>query len=301
MKKVVYANDYSSYRHVGSQLLNSNLKQLIGQAAFLAEVIPHNRLTALSSFRKVTKCDVLIINGEGNFHGGNPDKLGRIMRLAKFGRSQGKRVALINSVAANLPQNLQLDVFDFVSMRESASMLIFRGAGYKGDLVCAPDASLLIEKFGNRGRSNQIIVTDCENILTTLQLRLACSRLRELGFNVQYMPFENHFWRRQSSEQVLQQLSQAGIVLSGRFHACCFALATSTPVISVDSNTHKTRAMMQDFGLSAYHFESVGRAVQYLIGDGVDRSGFMARGFPKIDSEGFRNDITNAVRRAIGV
>ena len=301
MKKVVFANDYSSCKHIGSQLLNSNLKKLIVEAASLSEVILHNRLTARSSFRKVTKCDVLIINGEGNFHGGNPDKLHRIMRLATFAHSQGKRVALINSVAANLPDNLGLNVFDFISIRETASLRAIRSAGYQGELSCVPDASLLYEHSDNTKRSDQVIVTDCVNATTTLQLNRACSRLRDQGMRVQFIPFQYQFWKRQSYQQVLHQFAQARIVLSGRFHACCFAVATSTPVISVDSNNHKTRAMMQDFGLSDYHFIDVEHAVQYLVNNGVHRAESLFRSCSKVDNEGVRNNITSSLRRAIGI
>ena len=43
----------------------------------------------------------------------------------------------------------------------------------------------------------------------------------------------------------------SGGVLSGRFHATCFALACAVPVITVPSNTHKIEGMLKDCGLQA--------------------------------------------------
>ena len=90
--RVVYANDYGSINHCGSKLLNRELKRAIGRIATLAASIRHDALDTPEARRAVARNDVLVINGEGNFRGGNPRKLRQI--LEADGQAEAiKRVA----------------------------------------------------------------------------------------------------------------------------------------------------------------------------------------------------------------
>jgi len=51
-----------------------------------------------------------------------------------------------------------------------------------------------------------------------------------------------------SSELIVGMLSQAPMVLSGRFHACVFAALARTPLVSFRSNTYKNEGQMEMLG-----------------------------------------------------
>ena len=257
-KRVVYANDYSSINHCGSQLLNRNLKALIETSAMVSGVIPHNRLDDLSAFESMD-CDVLVINGEGNFHSGNPSKLNQILQLATRARDLGRRAALINTVAHALPARIDISVFDLVAVRESESLKALQAAGFSGPTAVCPDATLLTSWTTSECRREGLIVTDCVVPKTAARLRRLANNLKAT-----YVPFQCDAGPTIRWEVVLDALARAQLVVSGRYHANCFALLTGTPVVSVDSNTHKIRGMMADLNLGEYHFDTVAALAEFV-------------------------------------
>jgi hypothetical protein len=310
--KVIYANDLSSVPHFGCKLVNENLKDAIRGMAILIGTVPHDHLADPQSFRMLNDCDVLVINGEGNFHGRNLRKLGEIVALATEGRKLGKRVALINTVGQDIPAGLDLSVFDFVSVRESESEEAFREAGYKGDLMVAPDGTLLTEFTGATLRGNQIIVTDSVLSRQRRELRSLTRDLRGRGLDVVYAPFHRKWkdivcgpFRRgwfqgKSVESILALFGSAQLIVSGRFHANCFALITQTPVVSIDSNTHKTRSMMHDFALADHqHFDDIGKLRSFVFGALDKKAMIAAVSQAQLDSA--RQTIRTSLQRALGI
>jgi polysaccharide pyruvyl transferase WcaK-like protein len=267
--RVLYANDYSSINHCGSKLLNANLKRALGRLATWRGAIRHDALGDPRSWKAVADCDVLVINGEGNFHGGNRAKLGQIASLARHARGLGKRVALVNTVAARIPDGTPLDAFDFVSVRESASERCLRDAGYRGELAVVPDATFLDAARPRRRRHERIVVTDCVSDASTAALRGLHADLRRRGIDARFAPFEAGILPRVSARRRLALFAASMLVVSGRFHANCFAMITDTPVVSIDSNTHKTRALMQDHGLATLHQDGIAELTRFLLETGV--------------------------------
>lgn len=310
--KVIYANDLSSVPHYGCKLVNGNLKAAIQKMAVLTGTIPHDRLADPQSFRLLNEGDVLVINGEGNFHGRNPRKLGEIVALATEGRRLGKRVALINTVGQNIPAGIDWGIFDFVSTRESDSAEAFRKAGYQGELMVAPDGTLLTEFAAPTSRGNQIVVADSVLSRPRRELRWLVRDLRSRGFDAVYAPFHRKWknvvlafflrgwFRGKSVESVLELFGNAKLVISGRFHANCFALITQTPVVSIDSNTHKTRAMMRDFGLAEHqHFQDI-EALRSFVFNALEAKTPLAAVNPaRLDQA--RQLIRTSLQRALGI
>lgn len=309
--RVIYANDLSSVPHFGCKLVNENLKGAIRDMALLIGTIPHDRLADPKSLRLLNDIDVLVINGEGNFHGRNPRKLAEIVALATEGRRLGKRVALINTVGQNIPMGLNLGVFDFVSVRESESETAFRKAGYQGPLMVAPDGTLLTEFTECQSRGGQIVVTDSVLSRQRRELRGLTRDLRRHGFDVVYVPFHRKWkdivygpFRRgwfqgKSVESILSLFGRAQLVVSGRFHANCFALLTRTPVVSIDSNTHKTRSMMQDFGLAEHqHFDDFEKLRAFVLSS-VDTKSAIAVTQAQLDHA--RHMIRISLKSSLGI
>jgi polysaccharide pyruvyl transferase WcaK-like protein len=299
--RVLYANDYSSINHCGSKLLNANLKRALRRLATWCGAIRHDALGDPRSWKVVDACDVLVLNGEGNFHGGNRPKLGQIAALASHARSLGKRVALVNTVAARLPADVPLDAFDYVSVRESASERCLRDAGYRGELAVVPDATFLDASRPQRSRRERIVVTDCVSDVATARLHHVQADLRRRGLDARWAPFERGLFPRVSARRRLALIAGARLVVSGRFHANCFAMITDTPVVSIDSNTHKTRALMQDHGLGRFHFDGLDELVEFLRRAGAGAGLVPQLPAPDVSLDAASDAIEASLRDAIGL
>lgn len=55
----------------------------------------------------------------------------------------------------------------------------------------------------------------------------------------------------------LKQISNANMLISGRFHVICIAIINETPFIALPSNTHKTIGLLEDIGLSDRYFQTL--------------------------------------------
>jgi polysaccharide pyruvyl transferase WcaK-like protein len=298
--RVLYANDYSAINHCGSKLLNANLKRALRRLATWCGAIRHDALADPRSFATVAECDVLVINGEGNFHGGNRTKLRQIVTLASRARDMGKRVALVNTVAARIPDGIRLDAFDYVSVRESASERCLREAGYRGDLAVVPDATFLDAARPRRRRRERIVVTDCVSDASTAALRGLHADLRKRGIDARFAAFEAGVLPRISARRRLALFATSALVVSGRFHANCFAMITDTPVVSIDSNTHKTRALMHDHGLASLHREGIDDLTRFLLESGVAAGEVPRLPAPGVALAAAHDAILSSLRAAIG-
>jgi hypothetical protein len=49
----------------------------------------------------------------------------------------------------------------------------------------------------------------------------------------------------------MDRIAGLEMLVTGRFHAATFALAAGTPLLAVDSNTHKIAALIEDAGLDS--------------------------------------------------
>lgn len=53
------------------------------------------------------------------------------------------------------------------------------------------------------------------------------------------------------------QISNAKMIISGRFHLICIVIINETPFIALPSNTHKTIGLPEDIGLSDSYFQTL--------------------------------------------
>lgn len=298
--RAIFANDLSTFPHIGCELVNGNLKQAIREIATLVGTIPHDQLAQPEALRTLKQGDVIVINGEGNFHARNPRKLGEIHALSIAAKKIGKRVALINTVGQDIPPGLDLSVFDFVSTRESSSERAFREAGYTGELMVAPDGTLLTKHEPTLQRANRVIVTDCVLRRSTRELRDFARSLRKLGHDVKFVSFKKKRFFNKSLPiaDMLDLFAGSRLVVAGRFHANCFAFITQTPVASLDSNTHKTRSMMQDFGFEDQHFGNIDQ-LQAAVLEALDNPLALSKATTADQLERCRQTIMTSLRRAL--
>ncbi len=220
----------------------------------------------------------IIINGEGTIHHDRPGGA-EYMAAAEFARDHGVPVFLINCTwAANSPElSRRAAVFRRIYVRESFSQQELAAAGIVSTVV--PDLTLATPAPPPATTRRGWWITDSAQTATTERLY----RLTRQIPNAAFAPILASDWHATSpgrrakrhfqrwlgrhfsplaparyvalahalpdAATYLRAMTGVRAVLTGRFHAACFALVTGTPFLAVRANTTKLEALLQDAGL----------------------------------------------------
>ena len=229
------------------------------------------------------QASLVIVNGEGTLHHDRP--AGHALLCAgQWARDRGKTSALINMTWQENGEDSfdKLSAFDIVSVRESASLkeLTQRGiaASRMPDLAAYSISSEPAERRG---------YAVCDSVHGTYSVALyramrpfAAQRLPII--KLPRNPVAAARWIRRHTAQkasllspatlisaaraalpdfvyqapdrecLLQRLGTYELVVTGRFHMMIFCLATGTPFIALQSNTHKIEATAADAGVKPW-------------------------------------------------
>ncbi len=134
--------------------------------------------------------DVVVINGEGNFHDNLP-RHKRLYWLAMKSKKFGRRTCLINTVAQNIPSFMDLNIFDYVSVRESLSLREIQKTNYGKKLELIPDGSLSLEFKKSKEKRHGIIITDSVKGKETIGLLELHDLLKAKNMDVSFITFIN--------------------------------------------------------------------------------------------------------------
>lgn len=218
------------------------------------------------------KFDGIIVNGEGSIHDTQERKTARdLIGLGELGEANGCPAFLINSTLSNLrPQDFEsLRKFAQIFVREHKSFDLLKDNGLDG--IVAPDLSFTCKKVDKpiKGRSG-VLITDSvipcvTEALTSLsrnygtfcpvkfdpkESRSLTQRITNKIRKVLGSPNQNppsHPYTPKTDYQIfINKLYCSELLITGRFHAVTLALATQTPFIALDSNTHKIKSVLQD-------------------------------------------------------
>ncbi|MEL1251549.1 polysaccharide pyruvyl transferase family protein [Aurantiacibacter gilvus] len=232
---------------------------------------------ALEAFRQV---DLVLVNGEGTIHHDRP--AGRLLLEAgAHAAGLGKPAVLLNATwQANSAEALDLlRSFSIVSVRESASEAELVGHGFSPRRI--PDLALFHEPQMAVRREG---VRYCDSVQGGKAMALY-RRMWKLGADplpitrLDYHPMIVLRWLRRWSprktallnpvhlalalratwqdytrqvagrDDLTTRVAASELIVTGRFHMMIFALAASTPLLALASNTHKIGATMRDAGL----------------------------------------------------
>lgn len=208
--------------------------------------------------------DAILVNGEGTMHHDTRDALA-LSRAIVHAKRHGKKTALVNALwQDNRVANTCLRSLDFISARDSLSKQELCTGGALQAHV-APDLSLYRGAAGTpaglpRGDTaahSGIVVVDSVDENLALRLKHFASA-HQLPFRVM------QDWRvREDSDRhplareeffSLADFAGTGLLISGRFHAVCFAVKYGCPFLAVPSNTRKLEGLLRDAGLPAADF-----------------------------------------------
>lgn len=214
--------------------------------------------------KEISKCDMVIINGEGTMHHDMPGAL-TLAEAGIFAKEQGKPVALINTVwEGNKTANRLLPVTSMIYARESLSAVELSNVGFPAAVVpdlalscpadrlfLAPDtvqltgsvlvfddiryeAAMLLAKYA-RSRGLQFYRMSVRPSLRSMAAVWKWARLFLAGGG-----------RRPFTLHQIQQVLEASVVVTGRFHGVCMAILAKRPFVAVSSNTHKIEGLLAD-------------------------------------------------------
>lgn len=227
--------------------------------------------------------DLAVINGEGSLHHGCK-AVAEVLRLAELRRELGRPTALINSSWFENPPDFtkRLAAFDLVAARDRQSFDTIAESGINPILV--PD--LAIHHAQSSGL--QWLPTEApmasDSTIPELSRRLRdhtrthhWDYLPTLAYPVHARPgsksrrilrrsriaaslgpiarpflsdrYFNHACGEAATSAYLSRLASCSGLLTGRFHAVCFALGLKVPFLAIASNTAKIESLLESAGL----------------------------------------------------
>lgn len=284
-RPVVLINDTRADLHHGCWRV---MRTLEGQLARVGLAVAA-RAPAHADWRKdpaiaeaISKAALVIVNGEGTIHHDRPAGAA-LLAVGAAAKAAGAPSALINaSWDANGPAyERALADFTLVSARETRSAAQIQAAGLTARIV--PDLSLFEPVSPPPARAG-VGFTDSVLRPVALDLEAARKRLGGLALPIHFNApglkgsLQNLrdgvarrdladpaflarsiaarlAWRAAETRDEADYMAKVAaltLLVTGRFHAATFALAAGTPVLAVESNTHKIGATFDDAGLASW-------------------------------------------------
>ena len=246
MTKVVLVNDTSLYStHFGCQLVGQVFREQFKRIGFdLVLSLP--KIFDLGVWRDhLARADVVVVNGEGSIHHG------RNLHLLELAETYA--TALMNCVYQDNPDVAAVKKLVYVSARESLSAGDLVRQGVACEVV--PDvlfASSFVRSFPVSTQTNELCVTD--NVVGKRR-RFGPLRLRDRA-DIDALD--------RTPAQYLSELSSYKAVCAGRFHAAVVSSILGIPFSTWESNTWKTRGMMDDMGVPHLHFPDRESALKHV-------------------------------------
>lgn len=288
---VCVLNDTRIDRHHGCERVMQAVEHLLASngCSVIASNPAHQDWEANPAFMQaLPRARLVVVNGEGTIHHDRPAGH-TLLKIGQWASAHGTPVALVNAGWEANSAELAglLNNFSLVAVRDAASAAELATHGQRARVV--PDLSLFAgAPAGSNSPSGAVLFTDSVNRFTALQLEHSRQATggqtvsivfpaKGLGGYLRFMRgavarpdlkkprqlFALLAMRQRmashgsaSTALFLQQLAQASLLVSGRFHACTLALATGTPFVAVPSNTGKIASLVADAGLETWRAET---------------------------------------------
>ncbi|WP_341365823.1 polysaccharide pyruvyl transferase family protein [Yoonia sp. BS5-3] len=211
------------------------------------------------------KVDAFIVNGEGSIHHSIDRPRARsLCALGPYAESKGIPAYLINASVEAL-ENAELEnlkTFTAISVRESLSQQYLAHHGIASEVAGDLSFSTAISDNGKR---SGILVTDSvlRPVSTVLEKIARRSNAKYMSMRTRHTVLQRLMKKLSADEerpitseldpklrerltQFTNMLSKSEFLLTGRFHSVCLGLLTHTPMIAVNSNTHKISGILND-------------------------------------------------------
>ncbi|MDO9501205.1 polysaccharide pyruvyl transferase family protein [Falsiroseomonas sp.] len=249
-RSIMLVNDTRPDRHYGCQAVVEGLLVFLARAGLripFFHPVGKSWTTDQTFHERVAQVSAVVVNGEGSIHHSNA----RAQALAQIGPlcRQTLRVPSI-LLNATLEANdariyTHLAQYDLVQVRDRKSFEEMASFGLTKPLYC-PDFSMYHDFASARMAPPadppvRIGVTD--SILPKVAAQLEAMKA-EKGF----VSCDIRIQHNQSASIYDYAARMAGLdlLVTGRYHAVCFAINTGTPFVAIESNTKKISNLLQD-------------------------------------------------------
>lgn len=271
-QKVVLLNDSSSDHHYGCSRVVSNLKILIQQSG--GEIIHSLKISEPIDNPKtraaLSKADIVIINGEGTFHHGAL----RAQQMLQLVHEYSLDKYLVNATYDSNPNSFAeyLKTYKAISVRETKSQQTL--IKYNISSTVLPDLSFYSDSLFNEHRSGYLYGDSVNEEVSWQILQYfrtksnfsinqihfygkplkqsivyffkSLRKKRAIKYNIRRAFYQKH---QTSPEAYHQSIARSEGIVTGRYHAVCFAVNSQTPFLAVSSNSHKIEGLLEDIGL----------------------------------------------------
>jgi hypothetical protein len=250
MRRVVVVNDTRPDRHYGCQAVMEALLLLLAQNGlrpihFHPVGVPWSGDTAFLEAAAVA--DAIVVNGEGSIHHSN-DRALSLARLGSFCRFTLRRPGiLLNATLAANDERIysHLRHFNLIAARDQATRLEAARFGLDAALYC-PDLSLFHDlsaarRTKPRSPPQSVAVTDSVVKPASAAIASFAARHRFPAAPIGFVPAAGR-----SIYDYAFRIGALDLLVTGRYHAVCYAIATSTPFVAVESNTPKISSLLSD-------------------------------------------------------
>ncbi len=293
----ILVNDTSSERHHGCTRVMRTLKaHCAAHQLDIIETVPvHQTWRDRPGFDAALKrARLIVVNGEGSLHHGG-EQAAELLAIAAAARAHGAPAVLINaSWQSNPPDFVAMaGGFALIAVRESKSQKELRVSGVQSLLT--PDLSLFESHRTAAVLRDDVLFTD--SVVPDVAAQLARLRAAVGGREISIFEPQQHgdiIWRTRvaaaraasrpltarlpafvqnwpageavdTDYRLLERIASARVLVTGRFHAACFALLTQTPLICTATNTHKIEGLLTDAGLEPWRLATPGAIDSHLI------------------------------------
>jgi hypothetical protein len=239
--------------------------------------------------------DAILVNGEGALHH-DSKAARRLCEVPHWARARGRPAHLINSVyqenSAAIAAGIRL--YDTVFVRDEFSRGALADAGITASVV--PDLTLTWTPSAVCGTGRRIAVTDSTLRCSNARLHRLAHALGARFLPLRARPQRASFVRR--SRFALKRLAghlappglwrdrwhglipdfddwiawvaeNAGLIVAGRFHGLCMALAMRIPAVALASNTWKVEGILERAGLRHRLVADVDGLERRLMAEGI--------------------------------
>ncbi|MBH0239575.1 polysaccharide pyruvyl transferase family protein [Methylobrevis albus] len=249
-RTAVVVNDTRVQRHYGCEAVMTTIatmleRQGIDVIRYQAVNRPWNEDDAF--LESAAAADIVIVNGEGSIHHANA-KAQTLSSLGTVCKTQLRKPSiLLNATLFANDEAVYRGVADFdaVVVRDRASIAEAAGFGVT-DVGYCPDFSMFHDFGGLRtvtAPSTPPKVGFTDSVVTS-----ARDLLQEIAEKRGFSDASIRFAKGQGKgiRHYAEVLGGLDLLVTGRFHSVCFALATRTPFIAVESNTPKITNVLND-------------------------------------------------------
>ena len=242
-----------------------------------------NHLHNVNLENYIKNVDIIIVNGEGTIHHSQINAL-NLLKIGKIAKSFNKKTILINSLFDTQDKNFYdlVRYFDLINVRDTLSKSYLNIKKIKS--IFTPDFTFYNpEKSTNINNiKSEVLFTDSVNKDITFKL-IKIFKKKFTFFPILKYPYDEkinffnylrkikfftlkfiHFLFKKnitnnyevrcyginSLYNYVNKITNSKIIITGRYHALCFAIQNFTPFLAIESNSHKISALLNDIGLS---------------------------------------------------